>query len=109
MSRRTDTPHEHVLEDGSVVSHVHSHTQTKQVKRRINNIIGHMQGISDMVEDGRDCSDVLIQISAVSAALRKLKVMILKDHVEHCIVDAVRQGDEKTLEKLNEALDRLMD
>ncbi len=103
--------HEHVLSDGTVISHSHghTHTQTKQALRRINNIIGHMQGISNMIEEGRDCSDVLIQLSAVNAALRKLKAMILKDHVEHCLVDAVREGDQKTMDKLNDALEKLME
>ena len=84
--------HKHTLKDGTVISHDHghAHTQTKQVLKRIHNIIGHMQGISDMVESGRDCSEVLMQLSAVKASLRKLKVIILKDHVEHCIVDAVQ-------------------
>lgn len=87
--------------------HSHSHTQTKQVLRRIHNIIGHMHGISDMIEDERDCSEVLVQLSAVSASIRKLKTIILKDHVEHCIVDAVQHGDRKTLDRLAEALDKL--
>ncbi len=106
-----DNVHTHVLKDGSVVSHAHghthSHTQTKQVLRRIHNVIGHMQGISDMVENGRDCSEVLMQLSAVNASLRKLKVIILKDHVEHCIVDAIQHGDRQTLDKLSDALDKL--
>ena len=105
--------HEHVLGDGTVLSHshghVHSHTQTKQVLKRINNIIGHMQGISSMVVEERDCSDVLIQLSAVSSAVRKLKVMILQDHIAHCIVDAVQQNDQKSIQKLNEAIDKLVD
>ena len=87
-------------------NHSHSHTQTKQVLRRINNIIGHMQGISGMIEEGRDCSDVLIQLSAVNASIRKLKIIILKDHVEHCITDAIKEGDTQTLEKLYSALDK---
>lgn len=109
--------HTHILEDGTVVSHTHgdahghhhSHTHTKDVLKRINNIIGHMQGISSMVVEERDCSDVLIQLSAVNAAVRKLKVLILKDHLEHCIVDAVQQNDQQAIQKLNEALDKWMD
>lgn len=114
MSREVqENVHEHVLPDGTVVSHshghTHSHAQTEQVLRRIANVIGHMQGISNMVKEGRDCSDVLIQLSAVNASLRKLKVMILKDHVEHCVVDAIREGDTQTINKLNDALDKMME
>ena len=90
-------------------AHAHSHTQTKQVLKRINNIVGHMQGIGNMVEEGRDCSEVLIQLSAVNAALKKLKTIILKDHVEHCLIHAIEDGDQATLDKLNDALDKLID
>lgn len=112
-----ETSHEHILPDGTAVihshshhhPHTHSHAQTDQVLKRIANVIGHMHGISNMVKEGRDCSDVLIQLSAVNASLRKLKVMILKDHVEHCVVDAIREGDTGTIDKLNEALDKVME
>lgn len=90
-------------------THIHSHTQTKQVLKRLNNIIGHMQGISGMVEEGRDCSDILIQLSAVNAAIRKLKIIILKDHMEHCLVDAIKHNDQEIVDKLNAALDRMLD
>ena len=100
--------HTHEKHDDSH-PHTHSHTQTKQVLKRLSNVIGHLQGISNMVEEGRDCSEVLIQISAVNAALRKLKIMILKDHVEHCLVDAVHCGDQQTIDKLNEALEKLIE
>ena len=95
--------------EGAVHGHSHPHTQTKQVLKRMSYVIGHMNGIRRMVEEGRDCSDVLVQLGAVNAALRKVKVMILQDHIEHCIVDAVQQGDREALERLNEAFDKLME
>lgn len=105
--------HKHVLSDGSIVrhshTHSHSHTQTKQVKNRLKNIIGHLEGVTNMVEEGRDCSEILIQLSAISSSVRKLKSIILKDHVEHCIVDAVQNGDEKTIKKLKDAMDKMME
>ena len=101
--------HKHVLPDGTVITHTHSHEHTKEVLKRIGNIVGHLQGVSNMVEEGRDCSDVLIQLSAVNASVKKLKTIILKDHVAHCIVDAVKQNDKETLAKLNSALDKLME
>ena len=81
--------HTHIMPDGSSVTHSHGHTQTKEVKKRLNNIIGHLEGISNMVEEGRDCSDVLVQLSAVSSSIRKLKSAMLKDHISHGIVDTV--------------------
>ena len=103
--------HEHILPDGSKIihAHTHSHTQTNQVKKRLNTIIGHLEGVVNMIEEGRDCSEVLVQLSAVSSSIRKLKSLILKDHIEHCVVDAVQQGDTETLVKLNAALDKFIE
>ena len=63
--------HTHTLEDGTVVthSHTHSHTHTKAVLNRLSRAIGHLESIRRMVEEGRDCSEVLIQLSAVKAAI----------------------------------------
>jgi DNA-binding FrmR family transcriptional regulator len=101
--------HEHILADGTVIrhEHVHSHTQTKAVLNRMSRLIGHLESIRKMVEEGRDCSDVLIQLSAVDAALHGVSRVILKDHIDHCIVDAVKHGDKEALAKLNKAIDQL--
>ena len=61
-----------------------------------------------MVEDGRDCSEVLIQLAAVKAALTNTGKVILKDHIEHCIIDAVETGDFDAIEELNKAIERFM-
>ena len=61
-----------------------------------------------MVEDGEDCSDVLIQLAAVKSALNNTGKVILKDHLEHCIVHAVEDGDEQMLAELNNAIDKFM-
>lgn len=101
--------HTHILSNGKKVTHSHSHTQTAEVKKRLNTIIGHLEGIKNMIEEERDCSDVLVQLSAVSSSIKKLKSVILKDHIAHCVVDAVEEGDKETLDKLNQALDRFME
>ena len=89
--------HVHVLEDGTVVKHSHTHTHenTKAVINRLSRAIGHLESIRRMVEEGRDCSEVLIQLSAVKSAI-------------NCIVDAVKDGDMEALEELNKAIDRFM-
>ena len=61
-----------------------------------------------MVEDGRDCSEVLIQLSAVKAAINNTGKVILQDHIEHCIVDAIESGDRETLKELQKAIDRFI-
>lgn len=129
--------HTHVLEDGTVIEHTHveehkhahetmhghvhshghthgehghthTHQNTKAVLNRLSRAIGHLESIRRMVEDGRDCTEVLIQLAAVKAAINNTGKVILQDHIEHCIVDAVREGDAQALEELNKAIDRFM-
>lgn len=88
--------------------HKHSHKHTKAVLNRLSRASGHLESVKRMVEDGKDCSDVLIQLSAVIAALNNTGKVILKDHMKHCIVDAVESGDETAIENLNKAIDRLI-
>ena len=60
-----------------------------------------------MVEDGRDCTEVLVQLAAVRSALSGTAKVILKDHLEHCL-DDVSAGDSDQLTALNEAIDKFM-
>lgn len=84
--------------------HVHSHTQTKAVMNRLARISGHLEAIKRMVEEGRDCSEVLIQISAVDSALVSVGKVILRDHIDHCIVDAVKDNDLEAVDNLKKAI-----
>lgn len=88
--------------------HHHSHEQTAVVLNRLSRAIGHLQAVRQMVEDGRDCSEVLIQLSAVKSALNNTGKIILKDHIEHCIVDAVESGDEQAIQDLERAIDQFI-
>lgn len=114
MSETKET-HVHVREDGTVIEHSHgphgyhhSHEQTKAVLNRLSRAIGHLESIKRMVEDGRDCSEVLIQLSAVKSAINNTGKIILQDHIEHCIVDAVEHGDRDAIKELERAIDRFM-
>lgn len=130
--------HIHVLEDGTVLEHVHgqeeqahsqenhvhdqeshthshgehghvhSHAQTKAVVNRLSRAIGHLESIKRMVESGRDCTEVLIQLSAVKSAINNTGKIILQDHIEHCIVDAVENGDKEAIKELENAIDRFI-
>ena len=102
--------HTHVLEDGTVVTHTHthSHEHTKAVLNSLSRAIGHLESIKKMVENGRDCSEVLIQLSAVKAAINNTGKVILQDHIQHCLVDAIESGDRKEIEELNKAIDRFI-
>lgn len=98
--------HNHELDHDH--SHPHHHENTKAVLNRMSRAIGHMESIKRMVEDGRDCSEVLIQIAAVRSAINNIGKIILEDHINHCIVDAVETGDKKALEDLNEAIEKFV-
>ncbi|WP_346686758.1 metal-sensing transcriptional repressor [Megamonas hypermegale] len=103
--------HEHVHADGTIHAHhghTHSHTQTKVVLNRLSRAIGHLNAVKRMVEQGRDCSDVLIQLSAVNSALQGVSKIILKDHIEHCLVEAVKEDDKEAIDKLKEAIDKFV-
>ena len=88
--------------------HSHNHAQTKAVLNRLSRAIGHLTSVRGMIEREQDCSEVLIQLAAVRSAINGICEVILKDHLEHCIVDAVKTGDTKTLDELNHAIELLM-
>ena len=102
--------HTHVDENGNVHihSHQHSHEQTKAVLNRISRAQGHLEAVRKMIERGEDCAQVLVQLSAVISALNSTGRVILKDHIAHCIVDAVEANDIEPIEALNQAIDRFM-
>ncbi|MDF2802714.1 MAG: CsoR family transcriptional regulator [Anaerocolumna sp.] len=88
--------------------HSHSHKNTKVVLDRLSRASGHLESVKRMVLEGKDCSEVLIQLSAVIAALNNTGKVILKDHIENCIVEAVESGDKEALDNLNSAIDRFI-
>ena len=89
-------------------THTHSHEHTKEVSNRLARAIGHLQKVKQMVENGDDCSDVLIQLAAVKSALNNTGKVILKDHLDHCIVHAVEKGDPAMLDEFNKAIDKFV-
>ena len=88
--------------------HPHSHTSTKAVLDRLARAIGHLNGVRAMVEEGRDCAEVLTQLAAVRSAINGICRLILKDHMDHCIVDAIETGDIQAVEELNRAVSLLL-
>lgn len=84
------------------------HEHTRATINRMARAIGHMNAVKGMLESGRDCSEVLIQLSAVRAEIAAMSKVILKDHILHCIVDAVHNGDDETVRRLTETVDKLL-
>jgi DNA-binding FrmR family transcriptional regulator len=62
--------------------------------RRLRRIEGQVRGIARMIENDRYCIDILTQVQAVRAALRRVEDVILQDHVEHCVEGAIASGDQ---------------
>lgn len=104
----TEYMHTHTEQEDHSHTHRHSHTQTKAVINRLSRAIGHLESVRKMVEEGRDCAEVLVQLAAVRSALNNTAKVILKDHIEHCIVDAVEEGNTSELESLNNAIEQFM-
>ena len=86
----------------------HKHEETKNVVNRLSRAAGHLESVKRMVEEDRDCADVLIQLAAVRAAINKAGQILLKDHIEHCVSEALETGDRETLEKLNRAIEQFL-
>ena len=86
------------------MAHTHTHLN-KSVLNRLARIEGQVKSIKSMVESGRDCTEVLIQVAAARAALDQAGRLILEDHMEHCILEAVDEGrGPEALEDLKVAL-----
>jgi len=105
-----DHEHDHGHGDGHTHAHghTHSHEHTRSVLNRMSRAIGHLQYVRKMIEEGRDCSEVLIQLAAVQSALQNTGKVILQDHLKHCIVEAAQEGDTEAIDELCKAIDRYM-
>ncbi len=88
--------------------HHHDEEHIKAISNRLSKAIGHLESVKKMVEDDRDCSEVLIQLAAVRSAINNCGKEILKEHISHCIVHAVQDGDDEAIAELNEAVDKFM-
>ena len=85
--------HEEAHEHGHSHSHPHHHENTKAVLNRMNRAIGHMEAV---------------KIAAVRSAINNIGKIILEDHINHCLVDAIETGDEQVLKDLNEAINKFV-
>ena len=72
------------------------------VDRRINRAIGQLGGIRQMVDDDRYCGDVLTQLAAVESAVKAVSRVVMRDHLETCVVEQIQNGN---LEVVDEALE----
>ncbi|RNC28874.1 MAG: Copper-sensing transcriptional repressor CsoR [Candidatus Dichloromethanomonas elyunquensis] len=89
-------------------THSHRHPNKKSVLNRLSRLIGHLEGIKRMVDDDVDCSEILIQLSAVRAAINSTGKLILGDHINHCLIHAYEENDTEVIHKLNDAINKFL-
>jgi DNA-binding FrmR family transcriptional regulator len=74
--------------------------------RRLAKILGQVQAIDRMIDEEIPCEDILSQLNAAKSALNKVGQVVLEGHIRHCVLNAVRQGDEEALESFTKAIER---
>ena len=83
------------------------HLDMDAVNKRLKRIEGQVRGLIKMIEDGKSCEEILIQIGSVKAALHKAGQVILEGHLHHCVLDGIREGKEdETIKKLSSAIEQ---
>ncbi len=110
MSEYHEHCHDHAYlhAHGLAHSHGHVHENQKAVINRLARALGHLEKVKKMVEEGYDCSEVLVQLAAVRSALDNPGKVILKDPMRHCMVDAVAAGDNEAIDDLCDAIDKFI-
>ena len=80
----------------------------KKLLNRLSRIEGQIRGIRKMVESDAYCTDILVQVSAVSAALNAFNKELLSNHIHTCVANDIREGNDETIDELCETLKKLM-
>lgn len=89
----------------------HKHRENDEYRsliNRLNRIEGQIRGIKGMLEDDCYCTDILIQVSAVSAALNAFNRELLSNHIHTCVADGIRGGNDEVIDELTKTLQKLM-
>ncbi len=100
--------HTHETETGHAHGHHHSPEEKKKQLNRLSRAMGHLQHVKSMIENDEDCAEVLVQLSAVNSALRNLGKEIINEHMTHCIVHALEEGDTAAVTEFQEAVKKFM-
>lgn len=85
-----------------------SEKEYKDLIHRLNRIEGQIRGIKGMVEKDCYCTDVLVQVAAVNAALNSFNKVLLANHIRTCVAQDIRDGKEETIDELVAILQKLM-
>lgn len=84
-----------------------SEQERRQLENRLNRMIGQLNGIKKMLDENRYCGDILTQIAAVESALQSMGYLILKEHMETCVVEGVQAGDTGIMNEAFELMKKL--
>ena len=102
----------HVHSDGTVHSHDHEHPHVHSNKKAIHDRLakanGHLESVIRMIDNDRDCAEVLVQLAAVRSAINNAGKVLLQDHITECITDAVSHNDRQKIMELNKAIEQFM-
>ncbi len=102
-------PHSHQDHKQHSHGHIHGEASQRKIINRLSRIEGHVRGIKTMINEGRDCPEVLIQIAAIRGALDRIARLILDEHLSECVTRAAKEGSiEEEIEALKSALDRFL-
>lgn len=82
--------------------------EKKDLMNRLKRIEGQVRGIENMLEKDAYCTDVLMQVSAVTSALNSFNKVLLANHVKTCVADNIRQGNDEVIDELVSLLQKLM-
>ena len=82
--------------------------EQKSLVNRLSRIEGQVRGLRDMLQKDAYCTDILIQVSAVNAALNSFNKVLLANHIKTCVTDDIRAGKEETVDELVKVLQKLM-
>ena len=77
-----------------------------ELQKRLNRAIGQLNGVKSMIEDNRYCGDVLTQLAAAESAVHTVSEMLLRDHLETCVTERVRQGDTEVIDEAMQLIKR---
>ena len=82
--------------------------EIKQLLNRLNRIEGQVRGVKGMVEKNAYCPDIMVQVSAINAALHSFNKELLATHIKTCVADGVKNGDDEKIDELVALLQKLM-
>lgn len=100
--------HEHMHEKSHGDEHGHHHPNSKAVSNRLARAIGHLEAVKRMVDREEDCAEILTQLAAVRSAINNAGKVILMDHLNHCIVEAVEENDMEKIKEFGDAIQKFV-